>query len=441
MRKKISLLLFCAAAMALVLSGCFAKTLDELYALPKHSDQYYDLQQAIDKVMTDGAEYCAPVSGVNQQSVQLADLDGDGGNEAIVFLKTDSEKPLNAYIFDQVKGHYQVLADIEGSGTGFESVEYVQLNDKPGVEIIIGRQLSDQVLKSMSAYTLTDGHVVELMSANYTQYLSADLDGDGHTDIFLLRFDAEERKGVAELYRYRSGQMEREKEASMSTGVEAVKRIVAGYMAPKVPAVFVASVYESSSILTDIFAFRDGSFQNVSTSDNGLSVKTVRNYFVYATDIDGDSLIELPELVTLPSVDGDTYSIIHWYNLGLDGGQTVKLTTYHNFSSGWYVTLPDEWNEQIAVSKSGEVSGVRGLVFSRWDAENRKTTPIFTIYAFSGDDRSATASAGGRFILAEKGDVTYAAKLGTDKWAKALTQEKLKSMFNFIHIDWNSGET
>ena len=37
------------AAMALfcvlTLSGCIAKTVDELYALPRHSDEYYELQK------------------------------------------------------------------------------------------------------------------------------------------------------------------------------------------------------------------------------------------------------------------------------------------------------------------------------------------------------------------------------------------------------------
>ena len=440
MRKKL-LLAVLAAAMAMLLSGCFVKTVDELYALPKHSDDYYDLQKAIDEVMATGAEYCAPVSGVNQQSVQLADLDGDGENEAIAFLKTSGDKPLNAFIFDRVDGNYKNIAVIEGNGSGFESVEYVQLDDKPGMEILIGRQLSDQVLQAMSAYTLTDGHVVELMSANYSEYTVTDLDGDGNKDVFLLRFDAEQRQGVAELYRYRSGQMERETEASLSTGVESIKRIATGYMAAGVPAVFVASVYNQDSILTDIFAFRGGAFQNVSSSDDGLSVQTVRNYFVYATDIDADGLVELPKLVALPSLDQESYSIIHWYNLDLDGKQTVKRTTYHNFSSGWYVILPDEWAGQLAITKSEEVSGVRGFTFVQWDSQTKKATPIFTVYAFSGDDRSTVASSDGRFVLAEKGDVTYSAELGQSSLAAGLTQKTLKTMFNFIHIDWNSGET
>ena len=53
--------------LTLLLSGCFIKTVDELYTLPKHSDEYNNLQQAIDQLMAQGAAYSAPVSGVNQR--------------------------------------------------------------------------------------------------------------------------------------------------------------------------------------------------------------------------------------------------------------------------------------------------------------------------------------------------------------------------------------
>lgn len=432
-----------AAFLALglfLLSGCFVKTVDEMYALPQHSDEYLNLQKAIDEVMTGGASYCAPVSGMNQQSVQLADLDADGEDEAIVFLKRDTQKPLNAYLFDKVGTEYQNIAVIEGSGTAFESADYVELDDRPGAEIIIGRRLSDQVLQAMSVYTLVDGRIVELMSANYTQYIVTDLDNDGQKDIFLLRFDADTQKGVAELYRYRDGQFEREPEAEMSNGVGAVKRIISGCMMYDVPAVFVASEY-GEGIITDVFAFRGGSFENVTSTAGGTSVQTVRSYYVYANDIDSDGLIELPELVELPHLDdaSGAYSIIRWYNLGMNGEKRVKLTTYHSFSNGWYLTLPEQWNEQIAISRSEEVCGVRGLVFSEWDGA--ESTPIFTIYAFSGDDRNETAQQDGRFILSEKGDVTYAAELGSSSWADGLDEQTLKQMFNYIRIDWNSGET
>ena len=127
-----------AAALTLLLSGCFVKTVDELYTLPRHSDEYDNLQMAIDEVMAaDGCSYSAPVSGSNQQSVQLADLDGDGEEEAIVFARTAREKPLKAYVFDKKDGAYQNVAVIEGNGTAFARVEYVDLDGETGQEILI----------------------------------------------------------------------------------------------------------------------------------------------------------------------------------------------------------------------------------------------------------------------------------------------------------------
>ncbi len=63
---------------------------------------------------------------------------------------------------------------------------------------------------------------------------------------------------------------------------------------------FIAGVYPEEGLVTDVFAFRGGSFQNVTLADEDRAVQTVRNYYVYATDIDTDGLIELPEFVPLP---------------------------------------------------------------------------------------------------------------------------------------------
>ena len=98
---------------------------------------------------------------------------------------------------------------IEGDGTSFASVEYVRLTGQPGIELVIGRQLSTDVLQSLSAYSYSDGHVAELMNANYSEYRVVDLDGDGRKDIFLLRFEAEQPQGIAELYRWQAGQIGR----------------------------------------------------------------------------------------------------------------------------------------------------------------------------------------------------------------------------------------
>ena len=98
--------LLCCAAL---LFGCAPTTIDELYCLPKRSEEVSDLQSAIDQVM-DALQYSAPRSGDNQQSVQMVDLDGDGRMEAVLFAKGTDDSPLKILIFRLMEDSYE-LAD------------------------------------------------------------------------------------------------------------------------------------------------------------------------------------------------------------------------------------------------------------------------------------------------------------------------------------------
>ena len=77
---------------ALLLGGCAMVTVEEMYTPPKRSSAYQDLQLAIDGAMA-GMEYAAPLAGENRQTVQAADLDGDGTDEYLLFARDTSENP------------------------------------------------------------------------------------------------------------------------------------------------------------------------------------------------------------------------------------------------------------------------------------------------------------------------------------------------------------
>ena len=63
--------------VVLTFSGCALRTVEDMYCLPKRSEAYNQLQSAIDVAMV-GLEYASPESGANRQTVQMAELDGDG---------------------------------------------------------------------------------------------------------------------------------------------------------------------------------------------------------------------------------------------------------------------------------------------------------------------------------------------------------------------------
>ena len=64
-----------SAALAISMSGC-VMTVDQMYVPPRRSESYRNLQAVMDEFMK-GLEYCAPITGENQQSVQMADLTGE----------------------------------------------------------------------------------------------------------------------------------------------------------------------------------------------------------------------------------------------------------------------------------------------------------------------------------------------------------------------------
>ena len=184
--KKVTKLIVCCFAAMLLLSGCEFRTVDEMYALPKRPDSFLDLQTAIDSAMI-GLEYCAPKAGENQQTVQSADLDGDGQQEYLIFAKESAQQPLRILIFREANNAFTLMDTISCNGSGFDRVEYAQMDDKPGVEIIVGRQINDQVLRFVSVYTMTDAHAQQLLNTGYSQYLPVDMDEDSITELFILR--------------------------------------------------------------------------------------------------------------------------------------------------------------------------------------------------------------------------------------------------------------
>ena len=427
-------------AVSVLLSGCMA-TLDQMYCLPKRSEQVQDLQSVLDGAMSD-LDYCAPLSGENQQSVQTADLDGDAIPEFLVFAKGTSDRPLKILVISHENNDYVLRTIIDSNGSAFDQVEYVQMDGAEGLEMVVGCQVSDQVLRSVSVYSFASGEAQKLVSANYTKYLTEDLDSDRLSELLVLRpgqTDAD--NGVVELYGMENGIMERSNEVTMSEPVDHLKRILSGRLQGGEPAVYVASSVAESAIITDVYAIVDGVFRNVSLSnESGTSVQTLRNYYVYATDIDGDGVVELPDLIhmtPLPTArSGERQYLIRWYAMDIDGSEVDKLYTFHNYVGGWYFQLNKDWVSRITVTQSGSA-----FDFYIWDEAFLTTDQMLTIYAFTGENRESQAESDGCFVLYRGESVIYAGRLAEDAAKYGISEENVIHGFHLIQIEWKTGET
>ena len=424
-----------------LLCGCAMTTVEEMYQLPKRSQTYNDLQSAIDNAMGD-LSYSAPLTGENQQNVQMADLDGDGENEYLLFAKGIQEKPMRILLFKEIDGTFVNVDTVECNGSAFDQVEYVNMDSEGGVEMIVGRQLSDQVIRVASVYTFADNSFVPLASVNYTKFLTTDLDNDGMSELFLLRPGLTDTdNGVAELYSMQQASFERYNEVAMSQPADKLKRIIVGKLDGGKAAVYVASAAGDTALITDVYTLIDQKLTNVTLSnESGTSVQTLRNHYIYADDIDKDGVVELPSLITMHPLPGmmsaDMHHLIRWYAMTPDGAEIDKMCTYHNLIGGWYVQVSSDIAQRLVILHQGHQTE-----FYIWNKNFTSTEKLMTVYAFTGQNREEQGLTEGRFILQKTDSVIYAASLEKAAQRYEYTQENVVYCFRLIQQNWKTGET
>lgn len=404
--------------MVFALSGCMMANVEELYSLPRMSEEYIRLQELIARRIDDGGEYAAPLSGSHRQSVQLQDLNGDGVSEAVAFLADEDHTPTVCVYRLDGEGNYYLFVDILGAGTAVSSVDYADLNGDGATEILIAWQIGGD-LQLLSAYDLSGDIPVEILSADCSAFLVNDLNDDGVEEVLDLHIDYAGTSALV-MYVVGDGNTVTASRANLSAGITEVLRARMGRLSDDIPALFVESIYGGDRLITDVFAV-DGGLKNITLAASGVS-NTTREMPAYAADINDDRVMEIPE---------SSGGLLNWYALDAAGRKTLALTTWHDYENGWYLVLDDEMLAGLKVEAGEEIAGEASARFSKRDGGD-----LFVIYTLTGENRLDRAAAEDRFILAEEETTVYAAEI----LSETVTGEEILERFNLIYSEWQTGD-
>ena len=419
---------------ALCLGGCgYDASVEELFALPRMAEGYTDLAQQLDGLLNQGYEYASPTGGRNIQSVQMADLDNDGRQEALAFMRRSSdEKPLKIFVFHMGEENYEPYCTIESSGTAVDSVYYQDLNDDGRRELIVGWRISNDV-QTVAVYSL-EREPVTLMSSGYTRFIMQDLNGDGMPSLLVLR-TSEEGQPVAEFYGWQEEQMGIAYRCTLSSTMAALSRgsLVSGRMDADTPAMFITGVDERGVAVTDILIFRaEVGLVNVALSgSSGVSAAAFPYRQLSPQDIDGDGIIELPcPLGDTPTEQTD--GLVSWMRWKTDGRFEQTAKTYHSQSGGWYLTIPTSW-------WTWDVTAVTGGMIN----ENQMTLHIngdavLTIYTITGENRDSRSRIGSRIVLRRQTATVYAGEVYEIATYYGMDEDLLRRSFRLILPAWNN---
>ena len=442
MKFRIIIIVLCLSAFV-ILSGCLRITADDLYSLPEVSEEYLRLQAHLNIIISQGAEFAAPVRGPNRQAVQLMDLNGNGSNEVIAFFTMPGESTLRIHIFELVGDDYVEVDIIEGIGTEIDSVRYIDMNGDGIVEIIIGWQMGS-TLKYMSIYSIAGFQSQVLVSGEeYTEITTLSTDG-GSIDVIALKMPTQDAGSpVATAFSLMQDGEIVAQEARLSAGVESINQILTGGLADGVMAVFIESEgrFENGSLVTDVLARVDNVFTNISLqSTTGISDETVRHR-MYSSEVNNDGIIKIPELRRLVAQSETEYYAIDWFTYRSNGARTLALTTYHNNFDEWYLILPPDWRGVVSVRREDSIPGERTIIFSHYTADDGQHEDFMKIYKLSGANAEQRASREGKVLLMVQAQAAYAFELlaPPDSFGLTFNDAIIKSNFNLIQTDWLTG--
>jgi hypothetical protein len=440
---KIALLAAMTVAAVLLFTGCSSKSLsiDEMLSLPQLPDEYIDLQRKINQVLASGAVYAAPASGSHRQSVQLYDINGDGINEALAFFKVYEDKPLKLYIFYKTDKGYSTATTIDGDGTDIESINYIDMNGDGWSEIVVGWQMESGI-QMLNVYSLKGYIATNIATSDYTEYTTTDMDDDGDQELLVLRHDSTSKVGELEMFYINADGETESMLAKLSLGMDYISKLTTGKLRDLHTALFVEGSFKGNGLITDIFTYENNKLSNITlTGSSAVSEGTIRSVTVYCRDIDNDGIMEIPISRALYTKSETVYKVLDWYSFNQKGRRTLKLSTYHNYSDGWYLVLPEKWGTNITIRREDSVPGERAVIFSIWNGSEEPVTDFLIIYSITGENRKDIASKDGRVIIFESQEVIYAAELilSQDKWSLAPDITYLKDNFSLIYSEWITG--
>ena len=162
-------------------------------------------------------------------------------------------------------------------------------------------------------------------------------------------------------------------------------------------------------------------------------MQTIGNYFVDLADIDGDGIMELPELMDMVQVTQDgasTHKIISWYALDSEAKSHIKAYTYHCFVDGWFIGLEAAWTNVLTVSRQG-----KRVDFFSWDKQYGVPVRLFSINVLTGQNREEQADLDGNIRLHSTTSSVFVGELTSNGEKYGITEQKLIDSFHMIQQD------
>ena len=360
MKRKIFVLTALTFLLCLLFSSCkssdFIKPVDTLLTPPLYHEEYKSLVDAFHKAVSKNVVFCSPRKGDYSSAITIADLDGDGENEALIFYRDEDESSVaRLHYFKLSGGEWISRSDLNGYGNEVEKLMISDMDGDGKSELIVIWNVSGVSSSNiMSIYRSTSDSYKELSNETCSLCELTDIDGDSKDEIFYVNQTTSSGvvQRLAKAVRLSGDTIVIMGEAKMDPNISSYTSVKTEKASGDSPMrIYIDAVKGESQMITEL-VYWDGvkselcaPFLNADTMSN---ITTLRDNLIPSADINNDGTIDIPIQNRLLSEEDSAEKIYvtSWVDYSGESPVTVANSVV-NFADNYMISLNENEAENV----------------------------------------------------------------------------------------------
>ncbi|MBR6386068.1 MAG: hypothetical protein IKS03_08145 [Ruminococcus sp.] len=396
-----------------ILTGCsFSASIDTLMSPPKLSVEQEQIYNALTDAAGTSISLKYPKSGKYLSAFIVEDIDGDGGNEAIVFYEKTSlaveENTLRINILDKDGDKWRSVCDTSADGTEIEKVIISQLGENERINLIIGSSLINRSEKNVSIYNYNNGIIERTFIEPYSFIDVTDLDKDETNEFLVLAGVSSGSPAVAEAYKLDAEGKYHKYSAELSGSFTEFDSLNYGNINGNT-GLYIDAASGAGMLQTDII-YMDGSGIKKIFKEPQESLETLRSAGCNSFDIDSDGSLEIPVQTIAPGYEevseSEQLKLTNWIFINENEKKERKYTSYYSVQNGYIFIFPEKWHNKVTVKRDAINDE---LVFCALNENNQAGRELMRIFVAEDSASAGDRISTGYMLLHTKGDFSYLA--------------------------------
>ncbi len=374
----------------LMLCGCEALTfsIDNLLSAPSVADEQAAIHQALIESVGAAVAPSYPRSGDYRSAFIVADIDGDGNDEALAFYTISGQsgaQNVRVSVLDSSgDGKWHAMYELAGRGTYVDTVILADYGET--VDIIIGYGGLSYEEGSVSIYRYAGGVLTSIYDSAYSVLDRWDIDSCGTDETVIVKKAGTEV--TVSVIKTLDGLDYITRERTLSSSAAYISGCSFGEVDQGVNALFIDTVNENSITFTEIVYMSDGVIVSPTSDNSELLLATGRMLGYPTMDFDGDGSVEIPIISPFlgysPLTQSNIEHLTRWLDYDIESGSfTEEAQSYFNAAAGYIFKLPNRWQNFVTVAQDADTGET---VFSKYDYELQNVSDMPRLMSIAAVD-------------------------------------------------------